>query len=1089
MKQALNINFQQGLDLKTDPLQVQVGKFLSLQNTVFDKIGRMTKRNGFGELPALPNDSEYCTTFSGNLTAIGSELDAYVAGSKSWVTKAKYTPLSLDVLTLIRSSTNQSQCDSVVSSNGIVCTVFTDNVPVSGTVTPFIKYAIADSNTGQNIVPPQVIPTGSGTPTGSARVFILQNYFIIIFTNLIGGTSHLQFIAIAINNPIVITTNADIASGYTPASTVSWDAYSSANGNIYVAYDTLAGGQQVQVTSINSSLAVATPLSLVGSIATMMSVTADDTVTNPPIYVSFYDVASHTGYTAVVSAQLAIITAPVQIINGITVANITSSAQGANNSASSVNVLYEVVNAYGYDSTLPDNFVDYINVAQGGTVGAVVPVLREVGLGSKSFLYNGTQYCLFSYESPYQPSYFLSDVSGNIISRFAYENGGGYLPLGLPSVSLNGAEASVSYLFKDLVQAVNKDTNVPPGTQVNGIYSQLGVNMVTFDFDAEVNSIELGKNLNITGGFVWAYDGYALTEQGFFLYPDFVEPTASATGGGLTPQEYFYQVTYEWTDNQGNAFKSAPSIPVSVVVPSTGTPVTFHSVFSSGVVTITASSVTGLFVGQVLTGAHLQANTVIEAINGTILTLSLPTSGASAGSPGDLLTTIDIGAVNINIPTLRLTYKTQNPAKIVIYRWSTAQEEYFQVTSIENPILNDLSVDYITYTDTLNDLAILGNNLIYTTGGVVEDIGPPATSLMTVFDTRLWLVDSEDPNLCWYSKTLVENTPVEMSDLLTFFISPTIGAQGSPGPITMISNMDDKLILSLGGTSMYYVNGTGPDSTGANGSYSEPIFITSTVGCANERSIVFIPQGLMFQSNKGIWLLQRDLGTSYIGAPVEDFNDALVTAAVNVPGTNQVRFTLSDGVTLMYDYYVEQWGVFIGIPAVSSTIYEGLHTFINSNGEVYQETVGEYLDGSEPVLMQFTTSWLNLAGIRGYERFYWFNFLGEYYSPHSLLTTIAYDYSANPSQSDNVFPQNSPNIYGSDPIYGGSSPYGGAPALIANRVHAKRQLCKSFQISVQEVYDPRFGNMYGAGLTLSGISAIVAIEKGWAPTPGAQSSG
>ena len=32
---------------------------------------------------------------------------------------------------------------------------------------------------------------------------------------------------------------------------------------------------------------------------------------------------------------------------------------------------------------------------------------------------------------------------------------------------------------------------------------------------------------------------------------------------------YFYQVTYEWSDSQGNLFRSAPSIPISVTT--TGT--------------------------------------------------------------------------------------------------------------------------------------------------------------------------------------------------------------------------------------------------------------------------------------------------------------------------------------------------------------------------------------------------------------------------------------------------------------------------------------------------------------------------------------
>lgn len=204
---------------------------------------------------------------------------------------------------------------------------------------------------------------------------------------------------------------------------------------------------------------------------------------------------------------------------------------------------------------------------------------------------------------------------------------------------------------------------------------------------------------------------------------------------------------------------------------------------------------------------------------------------------------------------------------------------------------------------------------------------------MTLFDTRLWLVDAEDQNLLWFSKQVIENTPVEMSDLFTFYIPPTTAAQGSTGPITALAPLDDKLII-FKSNAIYYINGTGPDNTGANNNYSQPIFITSTVGCANQQSIVFMPQGLMFQSDKGIWLLDRGLGTTYIGAPVEQYNSGLVESAQNIPETNQVRFILNTGVTLMYDYYYSQWGTFVNVPAISSCIFQNLHTFINSYGAV-----------------------------------------------------------------------------------------------------------------------------------------------------------
>jgi hypothetical protein len=71
-KQAIALNFAQGLDTKTDPWQVQFGKFLALDNSIFTTGNRLTKRNGYAELPSLPNDTfAYLTTLNDNLTAFG----------------------------------------------------------------------------------------------------------------------------------------------------------------------------------------------------------------------------------------------------------------------------------------------------------------------------------------------------------------------------------------------------------------------------------------------------------------------------------------------------------------------------------------------------------------------------------------------------------------------------------------------------------------------------------------------------------------------------------------------------------------------------------------------------------------------------------------------------------------------------------------------------------------------------------------------------------------------------------------------------------------------------------------------------------
>lgn len=1019
-KQTLPISFRSGIDKKTDPYQVPAGRFDSLVNSVFDSLGRLTKRNGFPNLATLPNtDTSYLTTFNGNLQALGNNLLAYSAPQMDWISKGSTYPIQLDTLPLIRNSTNQRQCDSATAENGLICTVYTDQDP-SSLGNPIYKYCIADSTTGQNIVAPTPIPVSSGVVTNAPRVFLLGNHFILLFGNLITGVNHLQYVAVSTINPTIVTANQDVSASFSPSSTLAFDAFI-ANGNLYMAWNGGAASG-VKVSYLQPNLVQGNTINPdAAHAATLMSVCADNTLSSPVVWVSYYNSATSNGYTLVVDLQLNVVLAATQIISAVTALNLTSSAQNSIN-----RVFYEVSNNYSYDGAIPTHFVNTNTITQAGTVGSPVVSARSVGLASKSFIIDSVVYYLAAYSSTYQPTYFLINGSTSTsaapitLARLAYANGGGYLITGLPSVSVDGESASVPYLIKDLIQAVNKDTNVATGTQTAGIFSQTGVNLATFTLNTEgLQSGEIGANLQLTGGFLWNYDGYVPVENNFFLWPDSVESTTATGSGNLVAQDYYYQATYEWADNQGNVYRSAPSIPIKQT-------------------TTTASS----------------TNT-------------------------------------IKIPTLRLTYKISNPVKIVLYRWSTAQQIYYQVTSLTVPTLNSTTVDNVTITDTFSDATILGNNILYTTGGVIENTATPASSITTLFDTRFWLVDSEDKNLLWFSKQVIEATPVEMSDLLTIYVAPSIGAQGSTGPITALGpQMDDKLPI-FKENAIYYINGAGPDNTGNNNQYSQPVFVTATVGCANPRSIVMIPAGLVFQSNKGIWLLGRDLSTSYIGAEVESFNSFAVTSAVTIPGTNQVRFSMSNGTTLMYDYFVGQWGTFEGVPSVSSTIYNDLHTIVDQYGRVSQESPGTYLDGSRPVLMSFITSWLRLEGLRGYQRAYFFYFLGTYLSPHKLQIQIAYDYNSSPWQSDLFSPEAFPGYYGDDPYYGGdgTAPFGGINDTEQGRVFFERMRCKAFQLSIAEVFDPSFGTVAGAGLTLSGLNCQIGFKKGYAPISAAKSVG
>jgi hypothetical protein len=1198
-KTPVSLNFAKGMDTKTDPFQISMDSFALLTNSVFDTLGRLTKRNGFQTItrqPELNGNTNLLqtnlTTLNDNLVTTGNELFAYNSDSDQWSQKGIVQPVQLSVNTITRTTTSQTSQDAAVAANNLVCTVYADSNGNN-------YYQISDSITGQSILPRVELESTALYP----RVFVLGVYFVVTYTT---SANNLKYIAIPVVNP------------FNPRAAVT---YSSTL--IYgEGYDGIVAGNQLYLswcsTGDTISTGFLTPALLASgaSISTTAAPTELVSLTTDPVndvlYVTYY--SGGTLYCISYSYALTPLMTTTTVTSAPNIVRITSSYLNG-----LLFIFTELLNSVTELQNSDQNYISGVIVTPSttgaGTPGTPYVILRSLGLSSKSFiqyqyilngapntlitsnvlpsspanmytLLNATIYMLAAYgesatppppavpDTPptsNQPTYLLIDGTGQIYMRLAYSNGGGYATTQvLSNVTYQNSTWYTPYLYKDNLTSVNKGTAT--GVPSAAIYTQTGVNLASFTInDNQQYSSEIAGSLHLTGGMLWQYDGSIPVEHGFHIWPEDQSIVPDMTGGGLAPQVYYYQFTYEWTDAIGNTHRSAPSIPITTTL--TTTPITFTSTFTAGVSSITVSSAAGLQIGQIITdvstptpvtfksvfeanetfltitsasGAlyvgdiltdtttptNLQANTQIVSISGSTIEISLPTVAASTTTPGDVISTstsqtlqadtfitsisgttiglslptltatggggdtfetVDTGSNTLYVPTLRLTSKqpnpqqvvaldpVTNPVRIVGYRWSEGQQNYYQFTSIQDPVLNDPTVDYVTIIDTSPDNQIIGNPLIYTTGGVVEDIAAPASSASTLFNNRLWLVDSEDRNLLWFSKQVIEAVPVEMSDLLTIYVAPTSGAQGSTGEITALAPMDDKLVI-FKRDAIYYINGIGPDNTGANSQYSDPIFITSSVGCNNPNSIVLMKDGLMFQSDKGIWILARDLSTTYIGAPVEAYNNYIVMSAQSIPVTNQVRFIMNRSVTLMYDYFVNQWGVHTNISAISGTLYQNSQTYLNAFGSIFQETPGTFLDGTEPVLIGLTTAWINIAGLQGYERFYFAYLLGTYFTPFTLNVSLAYNYNPSPIQNIKITPDNYVAPWGGEAQWGSGGPWGagaGQANIFETRIFPQNQKCESFQISIQEVHDSTYGAAAGQGLSLSGLNMVVGVKRGF----------
>jgi hypothetical protein len=281
--------------------------------------------------------------------------------------------------------------------------------------------------------------------------------------------------------------------------------------------------------------------------------------------------------------------------------------------------------------------------------------------------------------------------------------------------------------------------------------------------------------------------------------------------------------------------------------------------------------------------------------------------------------------------------------------------------------------------------------------------------------------------------------------------------------------MDDKLII-FKYAGIFFMYGDGPAADGSNNDFSTAQLITSDTGAINWQSVVLTPMGVMYQSQKGIYLLDRSLGTgNYIGAPVENLIAGYtVVSSFVVPDQNQVRFILSptagdstETTILVFDYLVQQWTSYTtelgAYPLYAAAVYQptGTIAMMANNGRIFYEDPTSYLDNGNKYAMGLTTGWLSMAGIQGFQRLWKFLILGEWLSSHTLYVEIAYDYNDNQIQYDQI-------------------PVGSSLVPYQFRINSQYQKCAAVQISISETP----GGTNGASMSLANLALEVGTEGG-----------
>lgn len=427
------------------------------------------------------------------------------------------------------------------------------------------------------------------------------------------------------------------------------------------------------------------------------------------------------------------------------------------------------------------------------------------------------------------------------------------------------------------------------------------------------------------------------------------------------------------------------------------------------------------------------------------------------------------GKVTLTIPTLRITNKTT--VTCAVYRTEASGTIYYKVGSVAN----STSADTVSYQDTTIDSSIVSNQLLYITGGIVENISPPAALIVQSFKNRLLIVPSENPETIYYSKIKKRDEPISFAG--EFFL--TIPALG--GAVTALSEMDEKIII-FKENYVFLLTGDGPLDTGGQNTFSDPQLISSDVGCLYPKSVVLTPDGIMFKSQKGIYLLTRALESVYIGAPVEEFNSRTVTSAVLIQDMNQIRFTTDNEICLMYDYFFKKWSIFTNHSGNSAIIWDGLYHYLRDDGIVYQESAGYYRDVDNKIKLKIVTAWIKLIGLQSFQRVYRAYLTGDYKSAHIMRAKVAYDYEQffNDSYEFDFATSQQVETWGDDATWGSGDYWGGnSNGVYEFRMNLSKQKCSAIRFSFEDI----MGGTVGQSYSLSELQLEIGMKLGFRKIP------
>jgi hypothetical protein len=1037
-RQKIVVPLAQGVDTKTDEKQVEAGKLLELENGIFTRLRSLQKRHGnvafsqdIANAPGTQVEAGIGLAEFGSelLEADGERLYSYDQGAGNWADKGAYIHAFLTQFPVIKDGYEQTMPDGATAANGTQLYAYEDSSAAN-----LIKYCVIDGQTQQTLLPSANLTTNGIKP----RVLVTDTVFAVYYVD--PGSSQIVLATIPVANPLaaptfqVLTALAPGTNNALNASSPNYDAciFSPSAGTylIGLAFNNDNNNTTVRMYDYSSPVTqypVGAPVSyLLGARCRSIALFPGNTATPgaQTLNVAYATDNDSAPYTASINFDV-IDSAFNSLGSGTLASGLTyPSARAITGTATSAtSAAFDVF--WGTCLSRPEG-VDRVSVDGSYSPGSVERIAWYAGCPvAKAFSFNGRGYVPIVAFYPGQQDNVYGDTALQS-ALYVIDSDGNIVARAFPSLAANAQAAIASY----------------PGT---------------------LSSPLLASTASVDGStFRFAFMDQVLVQGSV------TETQVNVSSVSIDMDAQEYSVNHE--ELAQNLHLSGGDLQMY-----DGQNVVEHGFFEYPIIkTITAGGTGNIAPGQYYYTACYEWTDNQGNIH-----------QSRSADPKVITYSLGNFAVSLQLETLHLTQKTG--VQIIVYRTLAGGSIFYRCsdlkpnTGTDNQIIyNDETSAGEAFLDNLSDADLERRPRLYTqfldqtSDAVVENDPAPPTGLIQLHRNRLWVVDSTNPLNVYYSKFIGPATPVAFND--SFF--KTVDPRG--GPITALATIDDKLLV-FKYDQIFFVVGQGPENTGINNDLSDAILITTDVGCVDPRSIVGSPFGLLFKSRKGIYLIDRSLAVQYIGAAVEAYNDDTITSATLVADTNQVRFTLESGVTLVYDYFVQQWGVFTNQNAVDSLVWQSKTMLLRADGKVLQETSGVYTDDGQPIHLKLATSWFSFAQVQGFQRVRRAQLLGAWKSPHQLKISVCYDFDDTVVQEVLVSPTTPTTFGGSSPY--GAGGYGGQFQLYQWRIDLARQKCQAVKFIIEDL--PSVTGS-GEGLSLSSLAFEVGAKQGLNKVPASQ---